>query len=151
MVLTLIGLAQVTLLFVVVRGWCGPPGSMAGQWLVLALLATAGTALGLLLSAVSRTEEVALALVPVAVIPQIVLAGVIAPLTGWVAPVARGLVGCYWGQQALQRLLPAADRGSPGIADSDPTVPLLAVAGHALVCGLATLVSLRAAGRRDGR
>ena len=151
LVLTIIGLAQVTLLFSVVRGWCGPPGSAAGQWLVLALLATAGTALGLLLSAVSRTEEVALALVPVAVIPQIVLAGVIAPLSGWVDPVARGLIGCYWGQQALQRLLPATDRGALGIADTGLTVPLLAVTGHALACGVATIVSLRAASNRDGR
>ena len=82
LVLVLIALVQVTLLFAIVRTWCGPPGSGASQWATLAVLSAAGTALGLLISAVARTEEVAVALVPIAVMPQIILAGVIAPLTG---------------------------------------------------------------------
>ena len=82
LVLVLIALIQVALLFGIVRLWCGPPGGAAGQRVALALLAVAGTALGLLISALARTEEVAAALVPIAVIPQIILAGVIAPLSG---------------------------------------------------------------------
>ena len=82
-ILVLIGLLQVSVLFGIVRFWCGPPGSVVGQWCVLVTLATAGTALGLLISALAKTEEVAAALVPVAVMPQIILAGVIAPLSGF--------------------------------------------------------------------
>ena len=141
-VLTLIGVAQVTLVFVVTRLACGPPGSALGQWAALALLAVAGTALGLLLSAVSRTEEVALALVPVAVIPQIILAGVIAPLGGWVDYMARGMVGCYWGQQALVRLLPEAERAVLGVAATGLVVPSLVLVGHAFGCWTLTLIRL---------
>ncbi len=147
LVLLLIGVAQVTLLFAVVRLACGPPGAVVGQWGVLALLTVAGTALGLLLSAVSRTEEVALALVPVAVIPQIVLAGVIAPLSGWVEVPARGLVGCYWGQQGLQRQLPDADLARLGLGEGGLAVPSLVLAGQAVACVVAALAWLLAAGR----
>lgn len=142
LVLTLIALAQVTLLFAVTRAWCGPPGDPFAQWASLALLAAAGTSLGLLVSALSRTEEVALALVPVVVIPQIVLAGVIAPLSGPVELLARGVVGCHQGQLALQRLLPAADRLALGLADGGLTTPLLALAGHAVVCAGVTYTLL---------
>ena len=149
LVLVLIGVVQVTLLYAVVRLACGPPGAAAAQWGMLALLAAAGTALGLLLSAVSRTEEVALALVPVAVIPQIVLAGVIAPLSGWVDVPARGLVGCYWGQQGLQRLLPAADLARLGLGEGGLAVPSLVLAGQAVACVAAALAWLLTAGRAD--
>ena len=82
LVLMLIGAVQVTLLFGIVKVCCGPAGAAAKQWLVLTLLVFAGTTLGLALSALARTEEVAAALVPIAVIPQIILAGAIAPLSG---------------------------------------------------------------------
>jgi ABC transport system ATP-binding/permease protein len=101
-----IGIFQVTLLFGIVKPWCGPEGMGGPQWLVLAALTAAGTALGLLISACSPTEEVASALVPVAVIPQIILAGVIAPLTGVGKLLGYGLITCFWGRRALEGLLP---------------------------------------------
>jgi hypothetical protein len=66
----------------------------------------AGTALGLLISALARTEEVAAALVPIAVIPQIILAGVIAPLSGLGKLLANGFITARWGERALEALLP---------------------------------------------
>ena len=109
-VLLLIGAAQVTLLFGIVRGVCEPPGPPLLQWLTLVQLMAAGTALGLLLSTTAGSEEVAAALVPVAVIPQIVLAGVTAPLSGFTLGLAKTVVTTYWGQQALERLLPPTER-----------------------------------------
>ena len=137
-VLTLIALAQVTLLFVVVRVICGPPGNILGQWGSLALLSLAGTSLGLLISAASRTEEVALALVPVCVIPQIVLAGVVAPLSGAMEILAKGVAACYWGVQELDRVRPNGE--------GEVWLPAAVLAGHVVACGLAALVLLR--GRR---
>jgi ABC-2 type transporter len=69
----------------------------------------AGTAVGLFISAAARSEEVAMALVPIAVIPQIILAGVVAPLNGLVRFLARGFITVYWAQEALEQLLPDAD------------------------------------------
>jgi hypothetical protein len=57
LILMVIALIQVTMLFGIVRLWCGPPGLPPLQWLVLAILAVAGTALGLLLSAFARTRR----------------------------------------------------------------------------------------------
>jgi hypothetical protein len=54
-------------------------------------IAAAGPALGLFIAAVTRSEEVATALVPIAVVPQIILAGVIVPLSGVARPLAEWL------------------------------------------------------------
>ncbi len=109
LVLALIGVLQATLLFLIVRTWCRPPGSPVFQWAALAALAVAGTAIGLLISALARSEEVATALVPIAVIPQIILAGVVAPLEGPARLLAEWFITVYRGQQALESLLPEAD------------------------------------------
>jgi ABC-type multidrug transport system ATPase subunit len=108
-VLVLIALVQVALLFGIVHVWCGPPGAAVGQALTLAVLAIAGTALGLLISAFAKTEEVAAALVPVAVMPQIILAGVIAPLSGAAKILATAAVSVYSAENSLEALMPAND------------------------------------------
>ena len=108
LVLLAIGLVQVALLVGIVYPWAGPEGSPWTQGLILSALMAAGTALGLLISACSPTEEVASALVPVAVIPQIILAGVIAPLTGLGKLLGYGLITCFWGRRALEASLPEA-------------------------------------------
>jgi hypothetical protein len=48
---------------------------------------------------------VAAALVPIAVIPQIILAGVIAPLSGLGKLLADGFITARWGERALEALL----------------------------------------------
>ncbi len=151
LVLTLIGIVQATLLLGVARPWCQPPGDWLFQWITLSALATAGTAVGLLISAAARTEEVALALVPIAVIPQIILAGAIAPLRGFSEKLAQGIVSLYWGQQAIERLLPKGDMLLLGREEEDWRVSLMVVALHALAAGLAAIFVLRFAGRNSPR
>jgi hypothetical protein len=90
----------------IVRLWCDPTGEAIKQWGVLAILTIAGTAMGPLISALAKTEEVAVALVPIAVIPQIILAGVIAPLSGAAKVLERMLISTSWGSRALDSLLP---------------------------------------------
>ena len=149
LVLGLIGMAQATLLFAVVRLCCGPMGSTASPWLALAGTALAGTAVGLLISALSRTEQVATALIPMVVIPQIILAGVIAPLSGLSRWIAEALVAVHWGQQSLQRMLPEADRMRLGGMGSDWFEPLVIVLAHATVAAVATVAVLRRVAGRD--
>ncbi len=150
LVLSLIGVAQATLLHGIVRAWCGPGGSAALQWLTLATLAAVGTSAGLLISAISRSEEVALALVPIAVIPQIILAGVIAPLSGIARRLAEGFVSAYWGQRALEGLLPSTDLESIGREASSWPRPLIILGVHAAVLCVVSLAIL-ARSRRGGR
>ncbi len=149
LVLALVGTLQATMLFGIVRPWCHPPGQAAAQWATLAALAVAGTAVGLLISAVARTEEVATALVPIAVIPQIILAGLVVPLKGFVKYLARGFITVYWGQQAIERLLSDTDRMLLKREKAEWVVALLVILLHALAAAVATVVILQlTAGKR---
>ena len=143
LILGLIGLAQATILFLIVRSWCGLPGPIFWQSLTLIALALTGTLVGLLISALARSEEVATALVPMVVMPQIILSGAIAPLSGLAAHMAEWLVVVYWGQNALEALLPDSDRVSNASEAHGWPVCFLAILAHAAVMGVATVVSLR--------
>lgn len=149
--MTLIGLLQASLLFGIVRWWCHPPGQASLQWLTLAALATAGTAVGLLISAFARTEEVATAMVPIAVLPQIILAGLIAPLRGALKYLAQGLVTVYWGQHAVEALLTKADLDMLNMQTGKWSVAMAVIAFHGLAATLATIVILRVSAGKGRR
>jgi ABC-type multidrug transport system ATPase subunit len=151
LVLTLLASAQVALLYAIVRRWCEPAGAPAGHWAVLSALAAAGTAAGLLVSALARTEEVATALVPIVVIPQIILASVVAPVKQVARWLAEGLVSVYWGQKSLERLLPQDDLTAAGRETGPWATPLEVVFLQALVCVVVTVVALRLTGAKGRR
>jgi ABC-2 type transport system permease protein len=110
----------------------------------------AGTALGLLISALARTEEVAAALVPIAIIPQIILAGVIAPLSGLSKMLADGLITVRWAKRALEALLPNPDLTLLGKSPAGYGWQLAMVAAHVLVFTAATVLVLWRQGRAKG-
>jgi ABC transport system ATP-binding/permease protein len=141
-VLTLIVLTQTTLLFGIVRVWCQLPGSLVLEWLTLATLAVVGTALGLLISAIAQSEEVATALIPIVVVPQIILAGVIARLSGLAKFLANAFMSVYWGQQALEHLLPESDLKYVGREGGNWFNPWIVVLAHAVVGTVAAIVVL---------
>ena len=142
LVLLTIGILQATLLLGIVRIFCSPAGSVFGQWFALMGLMAAGTALGLLLSALSPTEEVATAVVPLAVIPQIVLAGVIAPLSGFGDFLGHAFITCFWGRRALEGLLPATDMTYLGRDELAYFPQLLMVMAHTVFFVTATVLLL---------
>jgi ABC transport system ATP-binding/permease protein len=150
LILVAIAMIQVVLLFAIVRVWCQPPGSALGQWFVLAILAVAGTALGLFISAFARTEEVAVALVPIAVMPQIILAGVIAPLSGLGMALAKGGITVHWAERALEALLPQGDLDLLRLERAGYVGNLLGVAVHLVVFVAAALWLLRWQGKGKG-
>jgi ABC transport system ATP-binding/permease protein len=152
LVLVVIGAIQATLLFVIARVWCQPPGSVFLQWFTLSILAVAGTAVGLFISALARSEEVATALVPIAVIPQIILSGVIAPLKGLARLLAEWITTVYWGQQALEGLLPDTDLAFLGREASGLSGPLAVALVQAAVGSAATIfVLLQTKGKAASR
>jgi hypothetical protein len=109
LVLSFIAIAQATLLFVIVRRRCRPPGPASLQWATLAALAITGTAVGLLISAWARSKEVAPALVPIAVIPQIICSGVVAPSNAPARFIAKAFVSVYWAEQVPGPSISLAD------------------------------------------
>jgi energy-coupling factor transporter ATP-binding protein EcfA2 len=139
---------QVLALASIVEVWCDPPGDFAGRCLVLTCLAAAGVALGLAISAAARTEEMAITLIPVAVLPQIILSGGVHPLDGLSQFLARTFITVYWGKRGLDALLTADQARQTGVEQGDFVTAVLVVLGHAGVFILAALTLLRRQGRR---
>jgi drug/metabolite transporter (DMT)-like permease len=133
LILAFIGMIQTTVLFAVVWVWCQPECPPAFAWFTLLTLAATGTAIGLLISAVAQTESVATALVPIVIIPQIILSGVITRLSGLGELMATWLITVYWGQRALESLLPASDLRILGRDQENWYFPFAVVLAHAVV------------------
>ncbi len=142
---------QVALLFGVTSAVCHPPGNAVGQLVLLLTLSAAGTALGLLISTLAPSEEMAITLIPMVIIPQIILSGVIAPLSGLGKGLALAAVTTYWGKQGMDALLPSdiadAARASKVAEDGSFAVALLVLVAHTLAFIAATLVVMTLRGR----
>jgi hypothetical protein len=90
----------------------------------------------------------AITLIPVAILPQIILSGVIAPLKGLSKTLAQALITSYWGNRGLDALLTADQASAAGVEQGTLRSALLVVLGHAGVFILAALVVLYFQGRR---
>lgn len=97
---------QSLLLLSLVDAWCRVPGQLVSQGLILMMAAAAGVVLGLFLSTVALTQEIALTLVPLVLIPQIILSDVFVKLTGLSRWLGQTLVSSYWTYAALRGTLP---------------------------------------------
>lgn len=109
-VLSIIVGLQTTLLFFTLKifdfaGLLSLPGLLFGlpQLLVLALTGIVGVALGLFVSAVVRTSEVATSMVPLILIPQILFAGLITVPTN-VSRVIGAAMPATWSFDEIKRL-----------------------------------------------
>ena len=88
----------------------GIPGDRLEQFLLLTIGAMAGTAIGLLISAVANTRDQATTIVPLALVPQLILAGVLVPkLPDLAEKVAKVVVSGYWLMEAMKSVFIAAD------------------------------------------
>ncbi|MDX9719514.1 MAG: FHA domain-containing protein [Myxococcota bacterium] len=117
-VLALLSLIQCALLLGISYPLLGFEGSFLKLLLALFLCATAGLGMGLVLSSVVRSTEAAVALVPLMLIPQLVLGGLIVPLSdfqGGVLPSGvRQLSNVMVARWTFEGLLHAEDeRRSP--------------------------------------
>ena len=107
--LSLIVALQTTLLFGTVKilhyaGLMSVPGTFFGvpQLLVMALTGSVGVALGLFVSALVGTSEVATSLVPLILIPQILFAGLVTVPTG-VSKVIGATMPATWAFDEIKR------------------------------------------------
>ncbi len=122
-----------------VKFWCDPPGAFVGQCVLLTGLAAAGVALGLAISAAAATEEMAITLIPVAVIPQIILSGVIAPLEGLSKGLAQTFITVYWGNRGLDALLTEQQSKLAGLEQGSFMAAILVLCLHAGACVVVAL------------
>jgi len=134
--------AQALLLSLVVWAACRPPGFGWASAGVLVALAVSGTALGLLLSVFAATEEVAVALVPLVLIPQIILADALVELDGPARLLARAVVTAYWGNRSLVGGLPDTLAGYVRPASPAVGASALVVLLHAAAFAAASYLAL---------
>ena len=88
----------------------GIPGDLLEQFLLLTIGAMAGTAMGLVISAFANTRDQATTIVPLALVPQLILAGVLVPkLPDLATAVAKVAVTGYWLTEAMKSVFIAAE------------------------------------------
>lgn len=88
----------------------GIPGDLGAQFLLLTAGALTGTAIGLVISAFANTRDQATTIVPLALVPQLVLAGVLVPnLPDLAEKLAKVVVSGYWLTEAMKSVFLASD------------------------------------------
>ena len=105
-VLGLVGAAQIGLLVGILQLGSEIPGDLARQATVLVLGVLAGTAMGLAISAASKTRDQASTIVPIALIPQIILGGLIVrELSAIPDFLAHTVISGFWIFDAMEAIL----------------------------------------------
>ena len=80
------------------------------QFSLLTIGAMSGTAMGLVISAFSNTRDQATTIVPLALVPQLILAGVLVPkLPDLATAVAKIAVSGYWLTEAMKSVFISAE------------------------------------------
>ncbi|MFO7901657.1 MAG: ATP-binding cassette domain-containing protein [Pirellulaceae bacterium] len=144
LLLGLLSVGQSLLLFVIVKSLTGLAGSAVGQGLFFAVLAFVGVTIGLLISATSDTTDMAVTIVPMALIPQIALANVVAEVEGFSELLARLFITAYWGFRGLATILPDDLAESIGSDEWSTVGALCVMLLHAIIfAGLAIFVLFR--------
>ena len=86
------------------------PGNWLEQFGLLTIGAMAGTAIGLLISAIANSRDQATTIVPLALVPQLILAGVLIPkLPALAERLAKIAVSGYWLTEAMKSVFIAAE------------------------------------------
>lgn len=115
------------------------PGSLPGQLLPLLVGCAAGTAIGLVISAFSNTRDQATTIVPLALVPQLILAGVLVPhLPALAALFAKLAVSGYWLTETMKSVFITA--AGPILILDPKTNMLVAMTAQPVVLGLFMLV-----------
>jgi ABC transport system ATP-binding/permease protein len=132
-------------------GFHGGPLAFLGELVNMVAVAMSATALGLLLSTIVTSAEAAMALTPIALIPQVVLGGLMVPMTtnDWLKPLmyfmpARwGFEGAIAYERAAVKADPAwlIDLNNPGLTSAPDFIK-----GGKFECAIAQVSSETLAG-----
>ncbi|MBN1420508.1 MAG: FHA domain-containing protein [Planctomycetes bacterium] len=156
-------LLQAQLIYWILRAICRVPGPWPIQAATAWAGAGAGMLMGLLVSSLSSTTDVAVSTVPIVLIPQVIFTGVIVRLEGIAKIIAWALVPNYWCFQAFKATVPESARGArirlPGrtlqeMGGDEPRSIFISFAvllAMAVVLGGLTVLRLRAGDRRFRR
>lgn len=109
-ILGMLGFGQALLFYVGIRYFLVLDGSPLLMTLVLYMGLLAGTALGLLISALVASDVVALALVPVMMIPQLLFSKLVLPVKSLEGPMAvlENMTLAKWSYRAMEEVVAAS-------------------------------------------
>lgn len=140
---------QIGLLFAIVSFTTGLEGNELSYVISLWLTGLTGISLGLAVSSYSSSENVAVTAVPLVVIPQVILAGMIAEVSGFAEFIAACLVTCYWSFGSLNAVLPESLGASPveSLQNHSYLFSIAAVAIHFILLTILGLGRLLAVSR----
>lgn len=157
-VLGIASVLQSSLLYVGVRLLTHLGGDGLSQYALLTLVSVTGVALGLAISAIANSPDVAVTMVPISLIPQIIMAGILAPLAGYTEGLAQIAVSAYWGYQGLVGTLESSVQSrlrDAGTLDLGTEWDLARVSSvllvHVLVFAAVSLIALRLRDRQENR
>lgn len=104
--LGMLGGIQCAALLAVVHRGCGLLGPWPAMFVLLLLTALVGTGLGLILSALAETSEVAISLVPLILLPMVILGGIMQPIHRLESPgdVLAEAMASRWSFEGLLQL-----------------------------------------------
>ncbi len=103
--LTAICFVQCLLLLVVLELFIPIPGDFISRFIVLFMIAVSATAMGLSVSAFVGTNDKAMTMIPILLVPQIILSGGVAKLEVTALWVAKLSMISYWGFEAMKTTL----------------------------------------------
>ncbi|MDR1385599.1 MAG: hypothetical protein LBJ67_17385, partial [Planctomycetaceae bacterium] len=89
--------------------------------------------IGLCISVFSKTEDFALAMVPIIIIPQIILAGFINPVEGVLKGISTVLISAYWGYGGTTSLLVESTRKIIDMNDHNFLISIIAILFQLLI------------------
>ncbi len=140
--LAVICLAQCALLLAVVSGLLDLPGPFGPRLLLLTAAAFGATAMGLAVSAFADSNDKAIAMVPILLIPQVVLSNAIVRLDGATLWAAKLSMISFWSYDAMKSTLTGDILGLKD-ASGRAVVPVLETYGRGLLAiALMTVVFL---------
>jgi ABC-type multidrug transport system ATPase subunit/pSer/pThr/pTyr-binding forkhead associated (FHA) protein len=112
------------------------PGGWGAQLPALLLGCAAGSAIGLVISALAATRDQATTIVPLALVPQLILAGVLVPRLPALADLlAKVAISGYWLMEAMKATL-IARVGPVPVANATTGLPTAMTAQPLWLCGL---------------
>jgi len=120
-ILSVVGLVQCGLLLLILKSGCRLLAPWPELLTALFLSALVGTSLGLMISALSRSSEVAISLVPIVILPMVMLGGMLRPLHEMDQP-ARTLAHLMPSRWAFELAVGAEAKRYP----TAPSLPSLA-------------------------
>ncbi|VTS06585.1 FHA domain-containing protein [Tuwongella immobilis] len=147
--LSTLTMIQSFLLWILVANYCQPDISILGAMVTLGLVSIAGVSAGLAISAFAKTEDLAVTMVPIFLIPQIFLAGRIAPLEGFIEGVSKIFATSFWSDRALTSLMKSSDLSMGKIEETSTSVAWLVLVLHALVFSSIAWFYLRSRANRE--